>query len=70
MKYLAVDFETTGLTKNHQPLTFCGILDTLGSKIPIDKLPKFEYKFAWEEVTDRRKNERGIVNGCFQRSWE
>lgn len=68
MKYLAVDFETTGLTKNHQPLTFCGILDTLGSKIPIDKLPKFEYKFAWEEMTVQRiagKMNSGLLMDVF-----
>lgn len=69
MKYLAVDFETTGLNgKLHQPLTFCAILDSLGSKIPIKDLPTFEFKFAWEEMTVQRiagKMNLGLIGDVF-----
>lgn len=52
MKFLSIDFETTGLDpKVNQPLAFCGILDYVGNKTPIEELPRFHCYFAWDTIT-------------------
>lgn len=46
MKYLAIDFETTGINPSeNQALSFCGILDYIGNKVPIKNLPRFHCYF-------------------------
>lgn len=52
MKYVAIDFETTGIDANvNQPLSFCAVITFMGDKTPIDKLPKFHCRFIWDVWT-------------------
>lgn len=52
MKYLSIDFETTGLDpKINQPLSFCGIIDSIGNTTPVEELPKFECYFVLDTWT-------------------
>jgi hypothetical protein len=52
MKYLSIDFETTGIDpKVNQPLSFCGILDFIGNTVPVEKLPRFHCYFLWDVWT-------------------
>lgn len=52
MKYLAIDFETTGTNPaKNAALSFCGIVDYYGNKTPIDLLPRFHCYFIHDEWT-------------------
>lgn len=63
MKYVALDFETTGLDpKVNSPLSFAAIYDNGG---PLEDLPRFEYKFFWDRIVlDMAAGQinRGLIN--------